>query len=291
MKFPKQIINVIEHYLPANFQPQKPKHELEPGKEYTIDELSREAGVTVRNIRAYQDKGILPSPKIRGRTGIYSNDHLSRLRTIISLLERGYTASSIRELLSGLETGVGIRELIGVENAVVSPWSDEEPVIVSMAELTLMFGTSLTQEAILKAVELGLFQMEGTQIRITSMSTMKAGAELTKLGIPLQEMLGIVSKMRSNVESVANEMVKLVSDHVLAPFDNDEMPPKEELPRIAELVWRLRPLAEIAVKAELARAMEKAASQFLADKLEMIMASINTEPKTSDDDKEQKSDD
>lgn len=283
MKFPKQIISVIEHYLPANFQPNHTGQSPEPGKEYTIDELSREAGVTVRNIRAYQDKGILPSPKIRGRTGIYNNDHLSRLRTIISLLDRGYTASSIRELLRGLETGVGIRELIGVENAVVSPWSDEEPVIVSMAELTLMFGTSLTQEAILKAVDLGLFQMEGANIRITSMSTMKAGAELTKLGIPLVEMLDIVSMMRGNVERVANEMVKLVAEHVLAPFENDEVPPKEELPRIAELVWRLRPLAEVAVKAELARAMEKAASQFLADKLEMIMASISTEGKTSPD--------
>jgi len=141
-----------------------------------------------------------------------------------------------------------------------------------------MFGSSLTPEAVTKAVELGLFKLEGTDIRVTSMSTMKAGAELTKLGIPLLEMLDIVSMMRGNVERVANEMVKLVADNVLEPFEEGEVPPKEELPRIAELIWRLRPLAEIAVKAELARAMEKAATQFLADKLEMIMQNISTEP-------------
>jgi len=280
MKFPKQVTKVIEHYLPVNmsYRHGAPAPAPEPGKEYTIDELSREAGVTARNIRAYQDKGILSPPRIRGRTGIYSNDHLSRLRMIISLLDRGYTAASIRELLHGIEEGVGIQELIGVENAVVSPWSNEEPVVVGMPELGLMFGSSLTPEAIMKAVELGLFKLEGTDVRVTSMSTLKAGAELTKLGIPLLNMLEILSMMRGNVERVANEMVKLVADNVLEPFDAGEVPPKEELPRIAELIWRLRPLAEIAVKAELARAMEKAATQFLADKLEMIMKNISTEP-------------
>ena len=280
MKFPKQVTKVIEHYLPVNvsYRHGAPAPAPEPGKEYTIDELSREAGVTARNIRAYQDKGILSPPLIRGRTGIYSNDHLSRLRMIISLLDRGYTAASIRELLHGIEEGVGIEELIGVENAVVSPWSSEEPVIVGMPELGLMFGNSLTPEAVMKAVELGLFKLEGSDVRVTSMSTLKAGAELTKLGIPLLDMLEIVSMMRGNVERVANEMVKLVADNVLEPFDAGEVPPKEELPRIAELIWRLRPLAEIAVKAELARAMEKAATQFLADKLEMIMQNISTEP-------------
>ena len=280
MKFPKQVTKIIEHYLPVNVSNRHASSAPapEPGKEYTIDELSREAGVTARNIRAYQDKGILSPPLIRGRTGIYSNEHLSRLRMIISLLDRGYTAASIRELLHGIEEGVGIQELIGVENAVISPWSNEESVVVSMAELGLMFGSSLTPEAVMKAVQLGLFKLEGTDIRISSMSTMKAGAELTKLGIPLLDMLDIISMMRENVERVANEMVKLVADNVLEPFDEGELPPKDELPRIAELIWRLRPLAEIAVKAELARAMENAATQFLADKLEMIMKSISTEP-------------
>ena len=38
--------------------------------EYTIDELARQADTTVRNVRAYQDRGLLPPQKKRGRTGI-----------------------------------------------------------------------------------------------------------------------------------------------------------------------------------------------------------------------------
>jgi len=48
-------------------------------KEFTIDELAREAGSTVRNVRAYQDRNILPPPEKRGRTGIYTDVHLARL--------------------------------------------------------------------------------------------------------------------------------------------------------------------------------------------------------------------
>lgn len=273
MKFPSNILNIIEHYLPISITKTRINFDNEHDKEFTVDELARESHVTVRNIRAYQDKGILPPPLIRGRTGVYSNKHLSRLNTIVNLLQRGYTANSIRELFDGIDKGVGIQELIGIESAVTSPWGNEESQTISLAKLTKMFGSTLTPEAIGEAIDLQIFQFEGSNVRVNSMSTVKAASELTKLGIPLMEMLTIISMTRKNVEHVANEMVALVANHVLAPYEDSAFPPKDELPRIAELIWRLRPLAEVAVKAELARAMEKSATQILADKLELILSS------------------
>ena len=38
-----------------------------PPEEVTIDELARLTGATVRNIRAYQSRGLLPPPEIRAR--------------------------------------------------------------------------------------------------------------------------------------------------------------------------------------------------------------------------------
>ena len=37
--------------------------------EMTIDALARETGMTVRNIRAHQSRGLLPPPQVRARTG------------------------------------------------------------------------------------------------------------------------------------------------------------------------------------------------------------------------------
>jgi DNA-binding transcriptional MerR regulator len=276
MKFSEDTIMTIAQLLPQSGA-EEPGTEPEAQRDYSVEQLAIAANTTVRNIRAYQDRGVLPPPALLGRKGVYNNQHLSRLRLIANLLDRGYTLSSIRELLAALEEGVGLSEILGIETAVNSPWTNEAPTTLPMTELVRMFGTKLTPSAIKTAHDLGLFNVAGTQMRISSMNTLKVAEELCATGIPLDELLDILRMMRGNVQKVANEFVKLVSAHVLEPYAEQKLPPKEELPKIAELIWRLRPLAEKVVDAELGRAMEIAASRFLADTLEAIMEDMPKE--------------
>lgn len=276
MHFPKDTIDNMAQYLPNGGEASGPGEE-EQHREYSVEELALAANTTVRNIRAYQDRGVLPPPALRGRKGIYSNQHLSRLRLISNLLERGYTLTSIRELLSAMEQGIGLSEVLGMESAINSPWSKEAPVNLPMTEMVKMFGTKLTPSAIKKAAELDLFSVNGARLRVTSMDTLKVAQELCKTGIPLEELLEILALMRSKVQPVADSFVKLVTQHVLEPYGEQPLPPKEEFPQIAELVWRLRPLAQVVVDAELGRAMDLSASRFLADKLESIMDQLPKE--------------
>ena len=95
--------------------------------EYSIDELARAANTTVRNVRAYQDRGLVPPPERRGRVGVYGETHLSRLRIIGQLLARGYTLVSIADLIGAWESGSDLGGLLGLESAVSSPWGDEQP--------------------------------------------------------------------------------------------------------------------------------------------------------------------
>ncbi|MEX1667596.1 MerR family transcriptional regulator [Zhongshania guokunii] len=277
MKFPEETISTMAQLLPQANPLADASPEPETQRDYSVEELAIAANTTVRNIRAYQDRGVLPPPALNGRKGVYNNHHLSRLRLIANLLDRGYTLSSIKELLAALEEGVGLSEILGIETAVNSPWTNEAPTTLAMTELAKMFGTKLTPSAIKSAHDLGLFSVSGTQMRISSMSTLKVAEELCATGIPLDELLDILRMMRGNVQRVADEFVKLVSQHVLEPYAEQKLPPKEELPKIAELIWRLRPLAEKVVDAELGRAMEIAASRFLADTLEAIMVDMPKE--------------
>ena len=279
MKFPKDTLRLIAQYLPDEEARQQITETEDGDREYTVDELARVAGTTVRNIRAYQDKGVLPPPELRGRKGIYHKNHLARLKVVSGLLDRGYTLTSIRDLLDALEQGVGLPELVGIESAISSPWSQEEPQTVSMIRLAEMFGDALTPTALQMAIELELMKPDGPNIRVSSMKTLEAGAQLTQTGIPLEDLLDILRMMRGNVERVANELVRLVADHVLGKYGSQDLPPREELPKIADLVWRLRPLSEKAVSAEFARAMETAANRILADRLEAIMKA-QTPPKS-----------
>lgn len=88
--------------------------------EYTIDELARAAETTVRSVRVYHERGLLPSPDVRGRIGYYGSDHLNRLQTISRLLGRGMKLNGIRELLAAWDRGDGLADVLGVTDQTVS---------------------------------------------------------------------------------------------------------------------------------------------------------------------------
>src|SRR5919204_2454588 len=94
----------------------------------TIDELARAAGTTSRNVRAYQTRGLLPPPRVSGRVGYYDEGHLARLRLIAQAQARGFSLAAIGELLRAWEEGRGISDLLGFEEALTAPWSDEPEV-------------------------------------------------------------------------------------------------------------------------------------------------------------------
>lgn len=252
------------------------KMDTATAKEYTIDELSRAADTTVRNVRAYQDRGLLPPPEIRGRTGIYSDAHLSRLRIITRLLDRGYTLSNIAELLESWQQGSDISEILGLETAVASPWSDEVPDYLTLPQVIKKFGKAYSGKALKKAIELELLIPEGTRFRVPSPRMLYAGSELVDAGVPLEAMLDVVASLRENVERAAEAMVMLIEDHVFGKYDG-ELPPAQDVPQLAELVWRLRPLVEMAVLPEVARAMEKAATKHLGDRLAKVFEHLHEE--------------
>lgn len=242
--------------------------------EFSIDQLARASGMTVRNIRVYQERGLIPSPERRGRKGIYSETHLSRLRIIGRLLERGYTLNNIAELMESWESGNGIEHILGLEKAVVSPWSDEHPEFVTKRELVQRFGSIFMGRTLKRAEELELIIPEGRRYRIPSPRILQAGSELAQTGIPLEDMLDVVAYLRHNVEEAAEEMVKLVERHIFSRYGQN-MPPPEESEDLAQLIWRLRPLVEMAVLPEVARAMQKAADRHLGDRLAYILDNLN----------------
>src|SRR3954452_23540533 len=75
----------------------------------TIDELARETGLTVRNVRSHHARGLLPPPEVRGRTGFYGPEHVQRLRLIAQLQSEGLKLDGIKRLLG--DSGERLLEL------------------------------------------------------------------------------------------------------------------------------------------------------------------------------------
>jgi len=220
----------------------------------TIDELARRAGLTTRNVRAYQERGLLPPPTKVGRTGYYDDGHLGRLRMISGLLERGYSLAAIADLLRTWEAGGDVGELLGLERALARPWSNEAPTHLSAEELATLF--PVDADALRRAVELGIVELDGDGVKVPSMRMLSAGAELVRIGVPIHAVLDQAEALRADADRIAERFVSLVLDHVWVPFVAAGMP-ADRLSHITELVEKLRPLAGETLMPALAQAMER----------------------------------
>jgi DNA-binding transcriptional MerR regulator len=218
----------------------------------TIDELARRAGTTSRNVRAYQERGLLPPPVREGRVGVYREGHLARLRLIANLSDRGFSLASIVALLQAWERGHSIRDLLEVEEAVTAI-DESPPVVMSMVELAERFGGADT-DATAHAVDLGLLEPVEGGVRVTAPELLDIGAELVQLGIPVGAVVDEAAALLADATRIADRFVGLFTTHVvdphLAPGLSDA-----ELRELAEKVRAARPLAARAVERALARAM------------------------------------
>jgi len=92
-----------------------------PAATLTIDQLAAATGTTTRRIRSYQTLGLLPHPELRGRTGLYGENHTSRVSAILRLQDRGFSLESLAELFAALEGGRSLADVLGVDAPLAVP--------------------------------------------------------------------------------------------------------------------------------------------------------------------------
>src|SRR5438270_6037555 len=127
--------------------------------ELTIDELARESGMTVRNIRAHQSRGLLPPPEVRARTGYYGPEHVTRLRLIQEMQAEGFNLKAIQRLV---ETSNGAGEqVLDFGRALLGSFTPEEPAFWTADELEQRLGGPFDRKTAQKAERLGLIRPLG----------------------------------------------------------------------------------------------------------------------------------
>ncbi|MFI2618890.1 MerR family transcriptional regulator [Streptomyces sp. NPDC018584] len=241
------------------------------GVEYRIEDLAHHSGATVRTIRAYQDRGLLPRPERRGRSNVYGEAHLARLRQIADLLDRGYTLASIKELLEAWDTGRGLGGVLGLAAEVDGPWTDEKADRITRAELDAAFGGVPDEAAVADAVSLGVLEPVAgreDEFLVPSPQELAVAVELHAAGVPLSAIAGHLRELRGQVEHIASRFLDFTTEHVFARYLGHHPPTEADAAEAASLVRRLRPLAQQSVDAELARAMRLFATRHLRQQLD-----------------------
>ena len=220
----------------------------------TIDGLAHETGLTARNIRAYQSKGLLPPPEVRGRTGYYGSEHVARLRLIRDMQADGFNLTAIKRLLD-VSAGDG-SDALHLQRDLIGAFGPERTEVATTAELEETFGGALDARLMKRAEKIGALRPLGEgRFELSNPTLIRAAGELVDLGVPISHAVAVGEAVAKQTRAIAAEFVRLFNQDVLGPAAKGG---EEDWAAGREALDKLAPLARDVVQASFRQAMAKA---------------------------------
>ncbi|GJF08484.1 hypothetical protein NGTWS0302_30370 [Mycolicibacterium cyprinidarum] len=265
--------DVIENAVSQLFDAAVQPHGVAQSGEYRLDELARLAGTTTRNVRVYRDRGLLHPPLRVGRIVLFNDTHLTRLRLITSMLDRGYTIAHVNEMLSGWEQGKDLGDMLGLESAISGSWATEKPQRMSVSEAKRLVDD---HHGFKRLVGLGIIRLEdgpgnaggNGQAVVVRPKLIEAFTELRQYGVAIDKLIDLHEQIAPLLDRISTILVQAGVEEVV-----DKVNPGAAMPddvEVAELITTLvqfRTQAVQAVTATLAFSIESTIESVVAQLL------------------------
>jgi DNA-binding transcriptional MerR regulator len=204
----------------------------------TLDELTTRVGMSVRNVRFYTTKGLVPPPIRRGRSGYYTPDHVARLELVQELQSHGFTLSAIEKYVANIPRDA-TPEDIALQRTMLAPWQHENPIEMSRTELDKRAGRPLTDDDLATLTALGVV-FRGRRGRYqVAVSQLSIGLGLLDLGFPLEAALAASDVYADHGRQIAEELYDVFRTKAWPVYKESGTSPE----RIRQVVERLKPLS------------------------------------------------
>ncbi|MEV6776593.1 MerR family transcriptional regulator [Streptomyces syringium] len=188
----------------------------------TVDELAARAGITVRTVRFYSTRGLLPPPEIGPRrVGHYGPDHLSRLALIEELQHQGLTLAAIERYVRQLPPDLSAHDL-AIHRALVASWLPDTAEEATRAQLERRAGRALAEEDIDRLAALNVLERmdaqegergDGEAFRVDP-GLLGLGVRLLDVPIALETILAARTVLLEHARSTARELTRLFEGEV-----------------------------------------------------------------------------
>jgi DNA-binding transcriptional MerR regulator len=225
--------------------------------ELTIEELAAESGMTVRNIRAHQARGLIDPPEVRMRVGYYGPEHVAGLRLIRELQGDGFNLAAIKRLLSDHERTE--ERFARFRASLTRPADGERPQTFTAEQLRERLGVHGRGAArvLARAEQLGAIvpAADGSYLA-PSPSLLALAEQAVASGISISGAIDVFERTQEHVDAIAAAFVRLFVADVWREFEQQGMP-DERWPEVEEAIARLRRLATAAMAAAFARRLNE----------------------------------
>lgn len=176
-----------------------------------VEQLSARTGAPVRTIREYQTWQILHPPTRVGRRGFYDESHVRRLEGIARLQERGYSIAAIRDLFNAWEHGAGLRDVLGVDDAIGLP-ADEAPIAITRAQLAdLLPGIIESDRLLARACKLRVIFAEGDGYVARSPALVQLVADAIAAGVSATAALDLAAAVTHAADATGRAAADVVA--------------------------------------------------------------------------------
>ena len=245
-----------------------PGRRTEGASGMTIDQLAASVRMTVRNVRAYAGRGLIPKPRLVGRTAYYDDEHVARLRLIQSLVARGYTLGAVEKAIDknpSLAAGHALEML----DSMGGPLGEApEPEDMTLAELAELSGAEQDEGFLQHLVEAGLVDRVGPdRVRLLRPHVVRAGAQAMSLGLTREAVLDLLPLISEHLHVIAQRFVDGFREQLWRPFVEAGLP-EEEWPAMVSRMEAILPVAGQTVVAmfrdELRAVVEEAMGEEIA---------------------------
>ncbi|MFN8192851.1 MAG: MerR family transcriptional regulator [Nocardioidaceae bacterium] len=204
----------------------------------TLDELTNRVGMSVRNVRFYTTRGLVPSPIRRGRSGYYTAEHVARLELVQELQSHGFTLAAIERYVAGIPDTAAPEE-IALHRTMLAPWQAEMPLEMSREELSDRAGRPLSTVELDTLVALGIASAAGRGRFRVAVSQLSVGLALLDLGFPLEAAEAAAEVYAAHGRAIAEELTEVFRSHVWPAYRRSGA----SAATLQEVVERLKPLS------------------------------------------------
>ena len=218
----------------------------------TLEELTKRVGMSVRNVRFYTSKGLVPPPIRRGRSGYYSSDHVVRLELVQELQAHGFTLAAIERYVAGIPADASPED-IALRRTMLAPWQADRPVEMTVAELERRTDRTLDGPTLGTLQALGVISPAGKDRYAVALSQLSVGLTLLDLGFPPEAAEAAAKVYREHGRQIAEELMALFHTMVWPAYKESGASPET----IRAVVERLKPLSVASLVSAYETAMDE----------------------------------
>lgn len=204
----------------------------------SVEQLASRVGMTVRTVRFYAGRGLIPPPRREGRNGFYGSDHLARLELVRELQAHGLTLSAIEGYLERIPSDATPEE-VALHRTLLAPWSPDLPEQMDRATLEVRSGRSLSDDDLDVLVAIGIVEPTPTEdVFRVAPAHLAVGIGFLDAGLPVAAARASRHIVVEHGTQLAEQLTELFRQEVWPHLKASGQPPEA----ITAMVERFKPL-------------------------------------------------